>query len=238
MSDVKGHPVVSREEWLAARKVFLAREKEFNRLRDELARQRRQLPWEKVEKPYLFDTPGGQQTLAQLFGDKSQLAVYHFMFGADWKEGCPSCSFWADSFDGTHVHLRQRDVSFVAVSRAPLAKIEAFKKRMGWSFPWVSSAPSDFNFDFQASFRPEQIASGAVFYNYKTEPMDMSDREGFSAFYKDGAGTVFHTYSTYARGIDLINSTYNILDLLAKGRDEEKLEFTQAWVRHHDKYQD
>jgi predicted dithiol-disulfide oxidoreductase (DUF899 family) len=233
------HKVVSRAEWLAARTAFLAKEKEFSRQRDQLARARRELPWEKVEKSYTFEGPDGKETLSDLFGKRSQLAVYHFMFSPDAEAGCKHCSFWADSFNGTDIHLAHRDVSLVAISRAPLAKIAAFKKRMGWSFKWLSSAGSDFNFDYQASFTPEQIRSGKVFYNFETVEMDMSDREGLSTFYKDpDGGGIFHTYSTYARGIDLLNTAYNILDLAPKGRDEDNLEFTQSWVRYHDRYED
>jgi predicted dithiol-disulfide oxidoreductase (DUF899 family) len=234
---IGNHRVVSREEWLAARTAFLAKEKEFTRLRDELSRQRRELPWEKVDKAYAFEGPNGKQTLAELFGTKSQLVVYHFMFGPDDKEGCPHCSFWADHYDGMVPHLNQRDVSFVAISRAPLAKIEPFKKRMGWRFAWLSSGQTDFNYDYQASFRPEAIKSGTVFYNYATSKMNMTDREGISVFYKDGSGAVFHTYSTYARGIDIVNPTYHFLDLVPKGRDEDPKR-TQSWVRHHDRYKD
>jgi predicted dithiol-disulfide oxidoreductase (DUF899 family) len=230
--------VVSREEWLAARTALLAKEKALTRLRDELARERRALPWVRVEKPYVFDGPHGPMTLADLFDGKSQLVVYHFMFSPDWNEGCPHCSFWADNFSGIDIHLNHRDVSFVVVCRAPLAKIEPFKKRMGWSFKWVSSLATDFNYDYQASFTPEETRSGAVFYNYSKTDMDMMDREGVSAFYKDGQGGVFHTYSCYARGIDLLNTAYNFLDLAPKGRDEDRLEWSQAWVRHHDKYED
>jgi predicted dithiol-disulfide oxidoreductase (DUF899 family) len=234
---VANHPVVSHEAWLAARKALLAREKEFTRQRDALSRERRELPWERVEKAYAFDAAGGKQTLAQLFGKHSQLAVYHFMFNPGSDEGCRHCSFWADSFDGIDVHLGHRDVSFVAVSRAPLGKIEAFRKRMGWSFKWVSSAGSDFNHDFGVSFTKEELARGPVTYNYTTGTMQMQEREGASAFYKDEQGKVFHSYSCYARGIDLLNTAYNFLDLCPKGRDEEGLEFTQAWVRHHDRYE-
>ncbi len=235
---LEDHKVVSRDEWLAARIGLLAKEKEFTRLRDELSRQRRTLPWVKVDKRYVFDAPGGKQTLADLFAGCSQLVVYHFMFSPEWDAGCKHCSFWADNFNGIDVHLRHRDVSFVAISRAPLAKIEAFKKRMGWSFTWVSSFQNDFNYDYQASFRPEDIASGAVFYNYARAKMDMTDREGVSVFYKDEGGAIFHTYSTYARGIDMLNTAYHYLDLVPKGRDEDRLEFTQAWVRYHDRYED
>jgi predicted dithiol-disulfide oxidoreductase (DUF899 family) len=236
--DLKGHHVVSHEEWLAARTAFLAKEKELTRLRDDLSRQRRALPWEKVEKSYVFDGPKGKETLAELFGKKSQLVVYHFMFNPEGDAGCKHCSFWADNFNGIDIHLAHRDVSLVAISRAPLAKIEAFKKRMGWSFKWVSSSRTDFNYDYQASFSPEAIKSGSVFYNYVNTNMDMSDREGTSVFYKDPSGAVFHTYSTYARGIDMLNGAYHFLDLVPKGRDEERLEFTQSWVRYHDRYED
>jgi predicted dithiol-disulfide oxidoreductase (DUF899 family) len=237
-SGITGHAVVSRKEWLSARTAFLAKEKEFTRLRDKLSRQRRELPWEKVDKSYVFDGPGGKETLAQLFGERSQLVVYHFMFNPDWTEGCPHCSFWADNFNGIDVHLNHRDLSFVAISRAPLAKLEAFKKRMGWTFKWVSSGQTDFNYDYQASFTPEQVQSGAVFYNYSKTKMDMSDREGVSVFYKEKGGAVFHTYSSYARGIDMLNGAYHFLDLVPKGRDEDRLKFTQEWVRYHDRYDD
>ena len=236
--DLKGHPVVSRLDWLAARTAFLAKEKKFTRLRDDLSRQRRALPWEKVEKSYAFEGPKGKETLAELFGKKSQLVVYHFMFNPEGDAGCKHCSFWADNFNGIDIHLAHRDVSFVAISRAPLAKIEAFRKRMGWSFRWLSSSKTDFNYDYQASFTPDAIKSGSVFYNYANTNMNMSDREGTSVFYKDPSGAVFHTYSTYARGIDMLNGAYHLLDLVPKGRDEERLEFTQSWVRHHDRYED
>jgi predicted dithiol-disulfide oxidoreductase (DUF899 family) len=234
---IQDHPVVSREEWLSARKAFLAKEKEFTRLRDDLSRQRRELPWVKVERPYAFDGPRGKETLAQLFAGRSQLVVYHFMFAPEADAGCPHCSFWADNFNGIDVHLNHRDVTLVAVSRAPLARIEAFKKRMGWSFKWVSSSGTDFNYDYHVSFTPEAIESGAVIYNYVKTDMDMSDREGVSVFYRDAKGGVFHTYSSYARGIDMLNGAYHFLDLVPKGRDEDSLEFTQAWVRYHDRYE-
>jgi predicted dithiol-disulfide oxidoreductase (DUF899 family) len=230
------HAVVSHEDWLKARAAFLAREKEFTQQRDALARERRALPWERVDKPYTFEGPGGRATLAELFGDRSQLVVYQFMFGPKNESGCPHCSFWADSFNPNVIHLAQRDVTMVAVSRAPLDRIEAFRKRMGWTFPWLSSAGSDYNYDFQASFRPADIAAGRVYYNYRTGADTFEDREGLSAFYKNPRGEIFHTYSTYARGIDILNTAYNILDMAPKGRDEDGLEFTQAWVRHHDRY--
>ncbi len=238
MAELRDHRVVSREEWLSARTAFLAKEKEFTRLRDALSRERRELPWVKVDKKYVFDGPRGPETLSDLFGGKSQLVVYHFMFNPASEEGCRHCSFWADNFDGIGVHLKHRDTSFVAVSRAPLAKIEAFRKRMGWSFKWVSSQGNDFNYDYHVSFTPEQIRNGAVFYNYVKTKMDMVDREGVSVFYKDGSGALYHTYSAYARGIDILNGAYHFLDLTPKGRDEESLSFTQAWVRHHDRYED
>ncbi|MFO0983055.1 MAG: thioredoxin family protein [Planctomycetota bacterium] len=228
------HAVVSSADWQEARKALLAKEKEFTRLRDELSRQRRELPWEKVEHAYVFDAPGGKQTLAELFENRGQLVVYHFMFAPDWEQGCKHCSFWADHFDGMTVHLHHRDVTFVAISRAPLAKIERFKQRMGWRFPWVSSANNEFNHHYHVSFTPEEIRNGAVLYNYRREPMDMTDREGLSVFFKDASGAVYHTYSCYARGIDMLNGTYQVLDLVPKGRDEG--DSPQSWVRYHDRY--
>jgi predicted dithiol-disulfide oxidoreductase (DUF899 family) len=232
------HPVVSREAWLSARTALLEKEKEFTRLRDQLSQQRRELPWVKVDKSYLFEGPAGKQTLAALFGSRSQLVVYHFMFGPDWEEGCKHCSFWADNFNGVGGHLNHRDVTFVAISRAPLAKLDTFKKRMGWSFKWVSSAASDFNFDYHVSFTPEEIQSGAAFYNYAKGQKVSTEREGVSVFFKDERGDVFHTYSCYARGIDMLNTAYHYLDLVPKGRDEANLKASQAWVRHHDRYED
>jgi predicted dithiol-disulfide oxidoreductase (DUF899 family) len=232
------HRVVSREEWLRERIALLAREKAFDRERDALARERRALPWVKVEKSYAFDGPRGKASLADLFGKRSQLAVYHFMFAPEWDAGCKHCSFWADSFNPLPVHLAHRDVSLVAVSRAPLVKIEAFKKRMGWTFPWFSSHGSEFNYDFGVSFTPEAMKSGKAIYNYTQPERNNADREGMSAFHKNARGEIFHTYSTFARGIDLLNSAYNFLDLMPKGRDEDALEFTQSWVRHHDQYGD
>jgi predicted dithiol-disulfide oxidoreductase (DUF899 family) len=231
------HKIVPHEQWIAARKAYLAEEKAFSRARDELARKRRDLPWEKVEKNYAFDTPDGKQSLADLFGGKSQLIIYHFMLGPDWEAGCPSCSFLADHFDGTVVHLAQRDVSFVVVSRAPLAQIEAFKRRMGWRFKWVSSFGSDFNQDYQVSTAPQEKAGGKVMYNYEfIESFPSGERPGASVFYKNAAGETFHTYSTYGRGLDILIGTYNFLDLAPKGRDEDDLEWSMAWVRHHDRY--
>jgi predicted dithiol-disulfide oxidoreductase (DUF899 family) len=233
------HPnVVSHDKWLAARRAFLTQEKEFTRLRDELSRQRRALPWEKVEKRYEFDSTRGKVTLAELFDGRSQLIVYHFMFGPGWKEGCPSCSYLADHFDGSTIHLANRDTTLVVVSHAPLAEIEAFKKRMGWKFQWVSSFGSDFNFDYHVSFTPEQKASGKINYNYAVTEFPSEEAPGASVFAKDAAGEVFHTYSSYARGLDILVGTYNFLDLIPKGRDEDGLAFTMSWVRHHDKYSD
>jgi predicted dithiol-disulfide oxidoreductase (DUF899 family) len=233
---VKEHKVVSKKEWVKARKQLLVKEKKFSKQRDEMNGQRRALPWAKIEKDYIFHGPQGRETLADLFGGKSQLLVYHFMFGPGWGDGCPHCSFWADHYDSVRWHLGQRDTAFVVISRAPLKEIAPFKKRMGWQFKWVSSNGSDFNFDFNVSFTPEQLKSGTAIYNYVPLDMDMDEREGASAFYKDSKGDVYHTYSTYARGIDLMNTTYNFLDLTAKGRDEDP-EASQNWVRYHDQYQ-
>lgn len=231
------HTVVSRDEWIEARTQLLAREKDFTRRRDELSRQRRELPWERVEKEYVFEGPDGKVSLADLFGDKSQLIVYHFMFAPGDGEGCPHCSFWADNFDGIDIHLNQRDVSFAAVSRAPYGEIDPFKRRMGWDFSWVSSFGSDFNYDFDVSFTPEQLASEEAFYNYWRGNPGMPDREGVSVFYTEGNGDIFHTYSAYARGIDMVNGAYHFLDLVPKGRDEAGHDNPQFWVRHHDKYE-
>ncbi len=228
------HAVVPHEDWLAERRALLAKEKEFTRLRDDLSRQRQELPWERVEKDYVFEGPVGRKTLAQLFDGRSQLVVYHFMFGPDWDEGCKSCSFWADSFDPNVVHLRARDVTFVAVSRAAYPKLAAYRERMGWSFPWFSSAETDFNLDLGVSFRTaDQETEGA--YNYGSQPPHDVEREGVSVFCRGDDGTVFHTYSAYARGIDLLNAAYNYLDLVPKGRDEEGRS-PQFWVRRHDEY--
>jgi predicted dithiol-disulfide oxidoreductase (DUF899 family) len=237
-ASIQGHTVVSREQWLAARTALLAREKEFTRLHDEIRRERRALPWVRVDKEYVFDTPSGRQSLADLFEGRSQLVVYHFMFAPEWEQGCKHCSFWADHFDGMLKHLKHRDVTFLAISRAPLAKIEAFKKRLGWKFKWVSSQHDDFNYDFQVSFRPQALKSGEVIYNYAPTRMNTTDREGLSVFYRDAGGAVFHTYSCYARGIDALNGTYQFLDLVPKGRDEEGLKSPQAWVHYHDSYPD
>jgi predicted dithiol-disulfide oxidoreductase (DUF899 family) len=235
---IENQKIVSRDEWLAARKKLLAKEKQLTRERDALAAERRQLPWVKVEKNYVFDSPGGKKTLAALFDGRSQLIVYHFMFGPKWNEGCPSCSFLMDHTDGTLVHLAQRDVAFVAVSRAPFAKIEAFKNRMGWRFKWVSSHNSDFNYDYHVSFKKEEKAQGKVYYNFDMTEFPSDEAPGISVFYKDKNGEIFHTYSSYARGTETGVSTYSYLDLVPKGRDEDGLPFTMSWVRHHDRYAD
>ena len=227
---------VSHEEWLQARLELLAAEKEFTRQRDALTQRRMAMPWERVEKPYRFEGPDGALSLADLFDGRSQLIVYHFMLGPDWEEGCKSCSFWADNFDGIPIHLNHRDVTFTAVSRAPLAKIDAYRKRMGWSFPWVSSYGSDFNFDYHVSFTPEQIAAGEAYYNYQIRPNTVSEQVGISVFYKNEQGELFHTYSCYARGVDMLNGAYHYLDLVPKGRDEDGLEFSMQWLRRHDQY--
>jgi predicted dithiol-disulfide oxidoreductase (DUF899 family) len=232
------HRIVSHDEWIAARKAHLAEEKAFTRVRDALSRQRRELPWEKVDKSYVFDGANGRETLADLFGGKSQLIVYHFMLGPGWDEGCPSCSLLADHFDGAVIHLAQRDVAFAVVSRAPFAEIETFERRMGWRFKWVSSFGTDFNFDYQVSATPEEKASGVAHYNYVDTTFPSDERPGTSVFYKNDAGEIFHTYSSYGRGLDILIGAYNFLDMAPKGRDEDGLRYGMAWVRHHDKYQD
>lgn len=230
------HTIVSPSDWLTARKALLAKEKEFTKARDALSAARRELPWVKVEKDYVFEGPAGQESLADLFAGKSQLMIYHFMLGPDWVQGCPSCSFLADHFDGANVHLAQRDVSLVVVSRAPLAEIEAYKKRMGWKFKWVSSHGSDFNQDFGVSFDKDDVDAKTMAYNFGTEAVNSTELPGLSTFIKDD-GAVFHTYSTYARGLDIIVGAYNMLDLAPKGRDENALPWTMAWVRRHDEYE-
>jgi predicted dithiol-disulfide oxidoreductase (DUF899 family) len=230
------HKIVSREEWIAARKELLKQEKESTRLLEQISVERRKLPWVKVDKNYVFDTPDGQVTLADLFAGRNQLVIYHFMFGPEWQEGCPSCSFVSDHIDGALPHLAARDVTMVGVSRAPLPKIEAFKKRMGWRFNWVSSYSCDFNADFHVSFTQQEMAKGKVNYNYTMQEFPSAEAPGLSVFFKDHAGKVFHTYSTYGRGVELLLGTYRILDLVPKGRDEDNLGFAMEWVRHHDRY--
>src|SRR5271169_2120489 len=233
---ISEHPIVSPEQWTPLRKELLRKEKELTRLRDRLNAERRELPWVRVERNYVFEASGGKVSLADLFGGRSQLVIYHFMFGPDWKEGCPSCSFVSDHIDGTLAHLAARDVTMVMVSRAPLAKIEAFKKRMGWRFHWVSSNATDFNYDYQVSMTKDELEKGEVYYNYTTQKFPSEERPGTSVFFKDAAGNIFHTYSNYSRGLDILIGAYNWLDLTPKGRDEEGLKHGMAWVRHHDKY--
>ena len=230
------HEVVSHEHWVEARRALLAKEKEFTRQRDALSRARRELPWEKVETAYVFDGPDGKETLADLFAGRSQLIVYHFMLGPGWEEGCKSCSFLADHFNPAVVHLAQRDVTMLAVSRAPYAEIAAFKERMGWRFKWVSSFETAFNEDYNVSFSEEALQAGDVYYNYAMTAFPSTEAPGLSVFRRDGDGEVFHTYSCYARGLDILITAYNCLDLVPKGRDEQDLPFTMEWVRLHDSY--
>jgi predicted dithiol-disulfide oxidoreductase (DUF899 family) len=234
-STIEKPKVVSREEWLAARKQLLAKEKKFTHERDAIAAERRSLPWVKVDKAYVFDSPTDKKTLSDLFEGKSQLIVYHFMFAPEWQEGCPSCSFGMDHTDPTLAHLAQRDVAFVAISRAPLAKIEPFKKRMGWQFNWVSSYNTDFNRDYAVTFTKEELARNDI-HNFGTSGHPSEEAPGYSVFYKSG-NDVFHTYSTYGRGVEAGMHTYDFLDLVPKGRDEDSLYFPMAWVRHHDRYE-
>jgi predicted dithiol-disulfide oxidoreductase (DUF899 family) len=233
---LEDHKVVSRNEWLEARKMLLRKEKEFTVLRDQLSQERRNLPWIAVDKEYVFEGSNGKETLSELFDGRSQLIVYHFMFDPNWDAGCPSCSFWADNFNGIIVHLNQRDVTMIAVSRAPYNKLAAYEKRMSWNFKWVSSCDTDFNFDYDVSFRPEEIAKKEGMYNFTIQDPLSPEREGVSVFYKDAADRIFHTYSAYARGIDMLNVAYHYLDLVPKGRDEADNEFRQFWVRRHDEY--
>jgi predicted dithiol-disulfide oxidoreductase (DUF899 family) len=232
----ENHKIVSAGEWLKARLDLLAKEKEFTRSRDELSRQRRQLPWERVVKEYIFEGVNGRETLSQLFENHGQLIVYHFMFAPEWEAGCKHCSWWADNFERNIVHLNHRDVTMVAISHAPLRKLEAFRKRMGWSFKWLSSAGTDFNYDYHVSFRPGEVAKGEIYQNYRRKASSMSEVAGVSVFYKDPPGNIFHTYSCYERGLDMLNAGYHLLDLVPRGRDEDNLPFPQAWVRHRDSY--
>ncbi len=228
--------IVSSQDWLKARLNLLAKEKELTRLRDELSRRRREMPWERVEKQYVFDTPAGKETMAQLFDGRSQLIVYHFMFDPGWEAGCRACSWWADNFDRNVIHLKHRDVTLVAISRAPIDKLEALKRRMGWTFKWVSSGDSDFNYDYHVSFRPEVVASGELYYNYRPQKRSATELPGISVFYKDSSGAIFHTYSCYERGLDMMNAGYHFLDLAPKGRDEDRLAHRMDWLRHRDRY--
>jgi predicted dithiol-disulfide oxidoreductase (DUF899 family) len=233
---VQPHKIVSQQEWIEARKALLAREKEFTRARDRLSEERRALPWVKVEKAYLFDGADGTKTLSDLFKARRQLVVQHFMFAPEWNEGCKSCSFWADGFERMIPHLAARDTTLVAVSRAPLAKLDAFKRRMGWTFDWVSSAPGDFNFDYAVSFTPDQVRSGANVYNFGTSGFGAEEAPGISVFYRDEAGDIFHTYSCFARGLDMMNAAYHYLDLTPLGRHEDALPYPMDWVRLRDQY--
>jgi predicted dithiol-disulfide oxidoreductase (DUF899 family) len=234
---IENHRTATRDEWIVERKTLLAREKELTRLRDQIAGERRALPWVHVDKNYVFETPEGRRTLADLFDGRRQLLVQHFMLAPDWEQGCPSCSFMADHSDGMNVHLAHRDVTLVAVSRAPLSDIERFRRRMGWQFTWVSSHSSDFNYDFGVSFTPEQVAKGEIHYNFGLWPFAYDEWPGVSVFFKNDANEVFHTYSTYGRGVEVMMGTYNMLDLMPKGRDEKDVEYKMEWVRHHDRYE-
>ena len=236
MLNLDNHQIVSKNEWIEARKVLLKKEKEFTKLRDQLSQQRRDLPWVAVDKEYVFDGPNGKETLSELFDGRSQLIVYHFMYDPTWDVGCPSCSFWADNFNDIIVHLNQRDVAMIAISKAPYNKIAAYKKRMVWDFKWVSSFDTDFNFDYHVSFTQEELTKKKAFYNFISQDPSASEREGLSVFYKDPSGKIFHTYSAYERGIDILNNTYNYLNLVPKGRDEDSYDFPMAWVRRHDEY--
>ncbi len=233
---MKNHKVVSRDEWLAARIEHLAKEKELTRLRDQLSQERRELPWVKVEKEYLFDGPNGKETLSELFEGRSQLITYHFMYGPNWAEGCPSCSFWADNFNDSVVHLNHRDITLLAVSRAELETLEDYKERMGWSFKWVSSFENDFNRDYHVSFTSDEMKNGEMDYNFRITQFPSEEAPGISVFYRDEEGSVFHTYSCYARGLDMLNAAYHFMDLVPKGRDESNLPYSMAWLRRHDSY--
>ncbi len=238
LTEVRHPKAVSHAEWIEARKELLAKEKAFTRQRDDLSRLRRELPWEKVEKDYVFDGPRGKEKLCDLFDGRSQLIAYHFMLGPGWAEGCPGCSHVADNFDGVTIHVAHRDATLVAVSRAPLNEINVFKKRMGWKFHWVSSFGGDFNFDYGVSFRKEDRVDGKVNYNYGAIEFPADEAPGLSVFFKDENGDIYHTYSTYARGLDILLDSYNFIDMTPKGRDEDALKMPMSWVRHHDKYAD
>jgi len=237
MSTATSPAIATREQWRAKRVELLAKEKDLSRIRDELSRERRALPWVPVDEEYVFQTTDGDRTLAELFGPRDQLLVYHFMFGPDWDEGCPSCSFWMDGFDGTQVHLAHRDVELVVVSRAPLDRLQAYRERMGWGFRWVSSLGNRFNFDYGVSFGEDERRDGAE-YNFAFAAHPGEELPGVSVFAKDAAGAVFHTYSSYSRGLDVLNTCYQLLDLVPKGRDEANLPHPAAWLRRHDAYDD
>ena len=233
------HPVAERADWLAQRRALLAREKELTHLSDQVARERRALPWVRLDKTYTFDTPAGRRTLADLFEGRRQLMVQHFMLAPGWEQGCKSCSFMADNLVGAKIHLEHRDLTVVLVSRAPLAEIERFRRRMGWDFTWASAHDGDFNLDFAVSFPPASRVDGEVFYNYGMTAFPQEEAPGISFFYKDDAGAVFHTYSTFGRGVEaMMGTTYELLDMAPRGRDEDALAYTMEWVRHHDRYED
>jgi predicted dithiol-disulfide oxidoreductase (DUF899 family) len=237
LTAASGHPVVADSQWIEARTRLLAREKELTELQDRIAGERRALPWRRIAKDYVFDTPEGARTLAQLFAGRRQLMVQHFMFGPGWEQGCPSCSYMADHTDGMNIHLAHRDISFVAVSRAPLADILRFRERMGWKFDWVSSHGSDFNFDFGVSFTKEALATGEVAYNYRKGYFPAEEAPGISVFCMDDAGEVFHTYSTFGRGVEVMMGAYRLMDLAPQGRNERDVFYKMEWVRHHDRYE-
>ena len=230
------YQVVSSKEWIEARKELLIKEKEFTRLREQLSQQRRDLPWEAVDKEYVFEGPAGKQTLAELFDGRSQLIVYHFMFDPSWEKGCPHCSIWADSVERNIIHLNHRDVTMVAISHAPISKLDAYRKAMGWTFKWLSSYDSDFNYDYHVSFKPEEVARGEIHHNYRQRKASMSEVAGISVFFRDPSGDIFHTYSCYERGLDMMNAAYQYLDLVPKGRDEAGQANPQFWVRRHNEY--
>jgi len=234
-SQLSAHKVVSREEWLQSRKALLQREKELTKMRDRLSEERRDLPWVKLEKEYVFEGPDGPVSLADLFNGYSQLLIYHFMFAPDWSQGCKSCSLLADHYDPAIIHLNHRDTTMVTVSRAPIEKLQAFRQRMGWNFKWVSSGHNDFNRDFGVYFTEQELNSGLAIYNYVSQPYPITDLPGLSVFYREDSGTIYHTYSTYARGLDGFLNVYNFLDLVPKGRDETDAP-GMGWVRHHDRY--
>jgi len=233
-----GHRVVAREQWLKERIALLAEEKAFTRQRDEMSRKVRDLPWVKVEKQYAFDSPTGKKSLADLFGPHSQLIVYHFMFDPTWSQGCKSCSFVADHYNNILIHLAHREVSFMTISKAPLEMLEQFRQRMGWSFPWVSAANTDFSRDFGVSFTDQELASDQTVYNFNGKPYPIRELPGLSVFFKDSRGDIYHTYSTFARGLDIFLGTYNYLDVTPRGRDEEQTGGMRGWLRHHDRYDD
>lgn len=230
------HAVVDRDQWIEARLRHMQSEKELTRRRDQLSQERRELPWLEISADYVFDGPDGEQTLADLFAGRKQLLVYHFMYGPGWEEGCPSCSYWADNYDGITVHLEHRDTTLVAVSRAPLPELDAYKRRMGWNFKWLSSSGNDFNFDMAVSFTPEQVESGDPNYNFGTQVFGDEEAPGISVFTRTDDGRIFLTYQTFSRGLDMLNGAYHMLDLTPKGRDEDDLPWTMSWLHRHDAY--